>query len=239
MSAGSGFPQRLQVVAEAKDRFLSRMSHEIRTPLNSVLGFAQLLKRSTLTPQQAEYVGHVHAGGQRLLTLVNEVLDLSRVRSGRLKVEVEAVDLAGVIDGVLTLMTPLAAERHVRFERAGETRVGARVDAHLLDQVLVNLCSNAVKFNVREGVVVVGVQRRDGGRVRVSVTDSGPGISDADQRRIFKPFERLDNARGVEGTGLGLVLTREFLAALGSELHLDSAPGRGSTFWFDLEAADV
>jgi signal transduction histidine kinase len=217
------------------------MSHELRTPLNAVLGFAQLLEMDPLTNEQRESLGYILKAGTHLLDLINEVLDIARIEAGRLTVTLEAVPLADVTREVLTLVAPLAAERAVRVRHAVPDRDGPVVlaDRQRLKQVLLNLLSNAVKYNTVGGEVVVSHDAAPD-RVRVRVADTGPGIPEEKRARLFLPFERLGvSPGGVEGTGLGLALSKRLTEAMGGAIGVDTAVGQGSTFWFELPAADA
>jgi signal transduction histidine kinase/ActR/RegA family two-component response regulator len=227
----------------AKSEFLSGMSHELRTPLNAVLGFGQLLGADPahpLTPRQREHVDHILRGGHHLLTLIDEVLDLARIESGRLSVSPEPVRLQAVLDDCLTLIRPLAQSRAVTLPPAGAGgSLHVRADRTRLKQVLLNLLSNAVKYN-REGGAVTVDARREGPLVHIEVVDEGPGLTPEQRERLFVPFERLGAEHGpVEGTGIGLALSKRLVALMGGEIGVDSRPGEGSRFWLRLAAADL
>ena len=232
----------------AKSEFLSRMSHELRTPLNAILGFSQLLELGELGVEDAENVEHISRAGHHLLDLINEVLDVVRIEAGVLSLSLEPVEVGEVVTESLDLVRTSAAGRHITL-RAPDRLNGARVvaDRQRLKQVLVNLLSNAVKYNRDAGEVVVdwaahgGLSPSDGsgdGWLRVSVRDTGRGIPADRLEDVFTPFERL-GAEGsdVEGTGVGLSLTRTLVEALGGRIGLESEVGQGSTFWVDLPAA--
>ena len=224
----------------AKSEFLSRMSHELRTPLNAILGFAQLLEMDDLAPHQRENVAPILTGGHHLLKLINEVLDISRIESGRIQLSPEPVPVQEVLRETLDLVRPLAADAHVevREEPFEERHVAA--DRQRLKQVLLNLLSNAVKYNRSGGTVTVSCGESGTGRLRISVIDTGPGISPEMRERLFVPFDRLGAERqGIEGTGLGLVLSRRLVEAMGGTLGVDSAVGQGSTFWVDLALVEA
>jgi signal transduction histidine kinase/ActR/RegA family two-component response regulator len=226
---------------QSKSEFLSRMSHELRTPLNAVLGFAQLLELDDLTPEQHESVGHIVKGGRHLLDLINEVLDISRIETGNLALSAEAVRVADLIDEAMDLMGPLAAQSGIQLHRdeTDDAHTHVQADRQRLKQVILNLLSNAVKYNRTGGSVTIGSRRVEGGRIRVFVSDTGPGIPLDQQALLFVPFERLGAAEtSVEGTGIGLTLSRRLAEAMGGALDLESVPGRGSTFWIELPLAE-
>jgi signal transduction histidine kinase len=225
----------------AKSAFLAHMSHELRTPLNAIMGFGQMLELDypgTLTPGQKEYAGHIVNSGQHLLELVNEVLDLAGVESGRLMLNVESLAAGDVFAAVADIVTPVAAKAGVtlRFERAAEAPL-VRADALRLRQSLINLVSNAVKYNERGGAVTVRVRKRSDSRIRFIVSDTGKGIAPERRADLFEPFRRLGaEYTAVEGTGLGLALTKRLVEAMGGSVGFVSELGRGSSFWIDLPA---
>jgi len=226
--------------SRAKSEFLSRMSHELRTPLNAVLGFAQLLEMDAVTPNQQQSVEQILKAGRHLLDLINEVLDLARIEAGRLGISPEPVAVREVVQECMGLIAPLAAGEHVRLEShahdGGDYFVVA--DRQRLKQVLLNFLSNAVKYNRRGGVVRVSVAAPTDGRLRIDVTDTGPGIPSEMMTRLFMPFERLAAAETtVEGTGLGLALSKGLIEAMGGTVGVESVVGEGSTFWLELALA--
>jgi PAS domain S-box-containing protein len=224
----------------AKSEFLSRMSHELRTPLNSVLGFGELLDMDDLEPDQRESVQHIMKGGRHLLDLINEVLDIARVESGRMALSLEPVSVGEVVEETVELVRPLAAEAGVglQSERV-DGHAFVRADRQRLKQVLLNLLSNAVKFNRREGGVTVRCEAVTEDQFRISVTDDGPGIAPELVDRLFVPFDRLGADReGIQGTGLGLALSKGLVEAMGGSISVESAPGTGSTFAVELTRAE-
>ncbi|HLF76097.1 MAG TPA: ATP-binding protein [Dehalococcoidia bacterium] len=221
---------------QAKSEFLSRMSHELRTPLNAILGFGQLLGMESLTSEQRDSVDHILRAGRHLLELINEVLDISRIEAGRLTLSPEPVPLAQLIQETQDLIRPLAFERSVRIEeepRGDEVYILA--DRQRLRQVLLNLLTNAVKYNKEAGAVRLTYQQVEPGRLRVSVIDTGPGIEPEQLPRLFTPFERLGAEQtDVEGTGLGLALSKRLVEVMNGTMGVESTVGHGSTFWVEL-----
>jgi len=231
--------EELKSASEAKSAFLSRMSHELRTPLNAVIGFAQLLQLEALSQEQQEYVQHVRRAGEHLLDLINEVLDIARIESGTLPISLEAVDVADLIADVLSLVRPIADRRRIVLEDGHSAcNVFVLADRQRLKQVLINLTSNALKYN-RDGGRVSVACRADGSRLIVHVTDTGPGMTDAQLARLFIPFERLGaETTETEGTGMGLALSKGLLEAMGGSIAVRSTPGVGSTFSIDVGLVD-
>jgi signal transduction histidine kinase/ActR/RegA family two-component response regulator len=222
---------------EAKSQFLSRMSHELRTPLNSILGFAQLLQLDSLAPEQEESVGHILKGGRHLLQLINEVLDIARIEEGRLSLSLEAVAVAEVTAEALDLIRPMAAERQISLSSSAEATDDLYVtaDRQRLLQVLLNLLSNAVKYNRDEGAVDLTWEETPARSIRFEVTDTGRGIPSGVIDRLFSPFDRLGaESSGVQGTGLGLALSKRLVEAMGGAIGVRSRDGEGTTFWVEL-----
>jgi len=225
--------------SRAKSEFLSRMSHELRTPLNAILGFGQLLELDLRQGEQADNVREILHAGRHLLELINEVLDLARIEAGRLTLSQEPVPLMPLISDCLTLIRPQAEARGIRIVEAGHD-CGEHVlaDRVRLKQVLLNLLSNAVKYNRERGMLGIACVHQ-GDAIQVRISDSGAGLSDEQQSRLFTAFERLDEDKGaVEGTGIGLALSKRLMELMRGEIGVESVPGRGSTFWVRLPATD-
>jgi len=223
--------------SQAKSEFLSRMSHELRTPLNAILGFAQLLELDELSADQASSVDQIQVAGRHLLALINEVLDISRIEAGRVSLSTEPVEVGDVLDEVATLLAPVAEASDVELSVGTGAPRALRVyaDRQRLVQILLNLGSNAVKYNSRGGSVAFRTSTGDNGRVRLEVRDTGPGIAHEQQDQLFVPFSRLGAERsGVEGTGVGLALSKQLVEVMGGAIGVDSVPGYGSTFWIEL-----
>ncbi len=221
----------------AKSEFVSRLSHELRTPLNAILGFAQLLEMEPLAAEQQEYVAQILKGGRHLLDLVREALDYARIDAGRLTVSLEPVEVGEVLREATDLMAPLAAAAGVTMtvERAEGPERFVKADRQRLKQVLLNLLSNAVKYNRQGGAVTLSCGPARVGVLRIAVTDTGPGIPTERLARLFMPFDRLGAEAGeVEGTGLGLALSRRLVEVMGGSLGVVSLDHRGSTFWVEL-----
>jgi signal transduction histidine kinase/CheY-like chemotaxis protein len=226
----------------AKSEFLSRMSHELRTPLNVVLGFGQVLEmRGTLAPKDEEALDQILKAGRHLLDLINEVLDLSRIESGRMAISPEPVELAEITADALDLIRPLADERAVSLHaHLGCCHRHVTADRQRLKQVLLNLLSNAVKYNRDGGEVTLSCVEAAEGRLRLEIRDTGPGIPASLMGRLFEPFERLGADRGpIEGTGLGLALSQQLIKLMDGEIGAESHEGQGSTFWVELAVADA
>jgi signal transduction histidine kinase len=222
----------------SKSEFLSRMSHELRTPLNAVLGFAQLLETDELESTQHDSVKQILKGGRHLLDLINEVLDITRIESGNFQLSPEPVLASEVVDDVLELARPLAANANIQLARGlsaqgDDTHVLA--DRQRVKQILLNLVGNAVKYNRPGGTVLVSCERVGTASLRLNVHDTGPGIHPEHLDLLFTPFERLGAEQtSVEGTGVGLALSRRLAEAMGGTLNVETVLGQGSTFWVEL-----
>jgi signal transduction histidine kinase/ActR/RegA family two-component response regulator len=225
----------------AKNEFISRMSHELRTPLNAVLGFGQLMSMSDLDERQQGNVEHILSAGRHLLDLINEILDISRIESGDMRMSLEPVPLDSVLVDAVDLVRPVASEHDISLDLDDEEDLWVRADVQRLRQVLLNLLSNAVKYNAASGHVWVRTRRESaGGRIRVEVEDDGAGIAPEMIERLFSPFERLGAEQtSVEGTGLGLALSRGMIEAMGGRISVNSVLGKGSTFTIELPEASA
>ncbi len=226
--------------SRSKSEFLSRMSHELRTPLNAILGFAQLLEMDALGPEQRESVQHILKGGRHLLELINEVLDVARVETGRLAFSPEPVALGAVLLESLEVIAPLAAQRLVRISGPDEIPAGhIMADRQRLKQVFLNLLSNAVKYNRRGGSVTLACEDAPEGRLRIKVHDTGVGIPQDKLSRLFVPFDRLGAERtGVDGTGIGLALSRGLVRLMGGEIGVETQVDEGTTFWVEFPVVE-
>jgi signal transduction histidine kinase/CheY-like chemotaxis protein len=223
----------------AKNGFLSRTSHELRTPLNAILGFAQLLEMSDLEDDDRDSTARILEAGRHLLALINELIDIARIEAGDLRLSIEPVGVAVLVEEVTVLVQPLAAARAIAMLRdCGDAGLAAQADRQRLKQILINLLSNAVKYNRDGGTIEVACRPKYGDMVEIAVRDTGPGLSEAEIAQVFVPFERLHaDQQAIEGTGIGLPLARSLTEAMHATLAVDSAPGQGSTFTVTLPRA--
>jgi signal transduction histidine kinase len=237
--------ERAEVANRAKSAFLASMSHELRTPLNAILGYTQILKRDkSLSAPQQTGISTIQQGGHHLLALINDVLDLSRVEAGKMEFHPKPVRLGELLTVVADIMRVRAEQKHLHFELelVAGLPLAISVDETRLRQVLLNLLGNALKFTDRGSVRlrVTPLPKADGdapdlARLRFEVLDTGIGIAADQAEIIFRPFEQAgEAARRAGGTGLGLAISRQLVQLMGGELSVDSAPGKGSRFWFDV-----
>jgi signal transduction histidine kinase/ActR/RegA family two-component response regulator len=225
----------------AKSEFLSRMSHELRTPLGAILGFAQLVESGTPapTPSQKRSVDQILKAGWYLLELINEILDLALIESGRMSLSLEPTSLAEVMLECAAMIEPQAQKRAiaVTFPPPGISFV-VKADRTRVKQVLINLLSNAIKYNRAGGTVTVDCTVTPSGRIRLSVKDDGGGLAPEQQAQLFQPFNRLGQETSEEeGTGIGLVVSKRLVELMGGRIGVESVVGKGSVFWFDLDRA--
>ncbi len=224
--------------SRAKSYFLASVSHELRTPLNGILGYTQILRRDpSLGERQREGVGVIHESADHLLALINDVLDLSKIEAGRIELHPADFDLPEFAAGVERAFMPRAKEKSILFESAVALDLPrwVRGDEQRLRQIVFNLVSNAVKFT-KAGGVVFSVQRVDAEGIRFSVSDTGPGIAAEDLGKLFEPFSQVGNkaTAAATGTGLGLAISRSLVERMNGRLNVESKPGWGSRFWFDV-----
>lgn len=224
---------------EAKSEFLSRMSHELRTPLNAILGFGQLLEMEAISDRQAENIGQILIAGRHLLNLVNDILDIARIETRKVNLSVEQVNVRAVIEESFALLGPLAAKNHVTLSLEEADCPLVWSDQQRLKQVVLNLVSNGIKYNVDGGAVHVRMHTA-GDSLKVEVSDTGIGIESQYLERVFTPFDRLgsDNSQ-VEGSGLGLALSKTLVEAMGATLDVRSEYGQGSTFTITFKESSI
>jgi len=231
--------EALEAASRHKSEFLANMSHELRTPLNAIIGFSEvLLERmfGEVNAKQVEYLEDILSSGRHLLSLINEILDLSKVEAGRMELEIAVFDLPQALESALTLVRERATRRGLTLDLSLDERLGTFVgDERKIRQVVLNLLSNAVKFTPEGGRVGVAATLANGA-VQIAVTDTGIGIAPEDQEAIFEEFRQVggDYSQKREGTGLGLTLAKKFVELHGGTIWVKSEVGRGSTFTFTL-----
>ena len=231
--------RELEAASRHKSEFLANMSHELRTPLNAIIGFSEVLKDGLfgeLTAKQAEYIRDIHASGHHLLSLINDILDLSKVEAGRMELSVAKFDLPTTIADALAFVRERASRHGIVLNVEIDTRLNSfSGDERRVKQILLNLLSNAVKFTPEGGSVFVAAAQTTEG-VQISVRDTGIGISNDNQQLLFQAFQQVRSEDGAkrEGTGLGLALAKRITEMHGGSIWVDSEPGKGSTFTFTL-----
>ncbi len=237
--------------SRAKSQFLSSMSHELRTPMNAILGYGELLKEDLNNPLEEfdqdyiddmqQYVGNILQAGWHLLELINKVLDLSRIEAGKLEVTIAPVEIVDLIKECISLITPSAEKRLITIcnETATLTPTYVLADRARLKQVLINLLSNAVKYNREEGTITLRTRRDPPEHVRIEVIDTGKGLDAEQQKIVFEPFTRLSDVNVIEGTGIGLTITKRLLEIMDGEINVDSEVGVGSNFWIKIPSGEL
>jgi len=231
--------RQIEAANRHKSEFLANMSHELRTPLNAIIGFSEVLGErmfGELNEKQAEYTDDILSSGRHLLSLINEILDLSKVEAGRMELELAKFDLPLAIENARTFVRERATKHGINLDVTIDERLGEFVgDERKIKQILLNLLSNAVKFTPEGGRIGISARQTDGA-VEISVRDTGIGIAPEDQARIFEEFRQVGSnyAHKTEGTGLGLTLAKKFVELHGGRIWVDSELGKGSTFTFNL-----
>jgi signal transduction histidine kinase/CheY-like chemotaxis protein len=226
---------------QAKSEFLSRMSHELRTPLHAIIAFSDLiLYEKNLEPKLEQHIQHINKAGGHLLALIDDVLDLSKIESGRLTVLVKPIKLQTVLEECYSLIKPIAQSAGISLSFDTHVDYIVNADHTSLKQALLNLLSNAVKYNRQQGSITVSCEIRNNKNVRITVTDTGKGFSAKQKKQLFKPFERIDAAFSkVKGTGIGLTITQQLIHMMGGTVGAESTAGKGSHFWIELEPGDI
>ena len=230
---------QLEVANKHKSEFLANMSHELRTPLNAIIGFSEVLSDrmfGELNEKQADYMKDIHESGKHLLSLINDILDLSKIEAGRMDLELSNFDLPSALSNAMTLVRERAQRHAIQLSLDVDQRLGSfEADERKFKQIVLNLLSNAVKFTPDGGKVEVSA-KLDTDHVAIAVKDTGIGIAPEDHAAVFEEFKQVgrDYTRKAEGTGLGLALTRRFVELHGGQVRLDSALGKGSTFTITL-----
>ena len=230
--------EKADAANQAKSQFLASMSHELRTPMNAILGFTQVLERDSLNEDQMECLHEVSKAGKHLLTLIDEVLDLSKIESGNLQLSTEALDAGELVEECLSLMKPQAKARNIELAFHTPKGMWVLADRMRLRQILLNLLSNAIKYNRTDGKVTVTLAATGQALTRFEVTDTGQGIPPAAQPLVFQPFQRgMAEGSDIAGTGIGLSISRHLVQLMGGEIGFESTLGQGSTFWIDMPTA--
>lgn len=228
---------------QEKSKFLAHMSHDLRTPLNAILGFAHLLKSESIssTPEKnREFAAHIESAGKHLLTLINGVLDLAQIESGKISIYFESISLALIFEECQIIISPIAQKKGIKIFFPENVDFWVFSDKTRLKQVLINLLSNAIKYNTEQGTVTLSCQLTKNDRIRIYVIDTGIGLSSEQLEKLFQPFNRLGRENlQEEGTGIGLAFTKKIIEAMRADIGVASAVGLGSTFWIELPLTNI
>lgn len=226
--------------SKAKNEFLSRMSHELRTPMNAILGFAQVLEMGDINETQHKHIKEIINGGDHLLKLINELLDLSRIEAGNMEFSIQPVKIVPSIEYAVKTIHPLVEKLNLTIHNECDTELEVLSDPTRLAQVLINLLSNAAKYNRKGGQIKIACDQFCNNRLRISISDTGYGIDESHIQNLFEPFNRLGAEQtGIDGTGIGLALTKQLVHLMGGEIFVDTLPDKGSTFSFELALSNT
>ena len=241
--------ERVEFASKAKSDFLSSMSHELRTPMNAIIGFGEMIKSETVGPvnkQQNEYMDYILQSGHHLLSLINDVLELSKIESGVIEISPEDISLADAIDETVHQVQTKAEKKSISInvnmdELKGSSLVSAiYVDPVRFRQVMINLLSNAIKYNRKGGRVDVLCTCDDVDVIRIAISDNGEGMPELAQEQVFQPFNRLGREAGpIEGTGIGLAITKDLVERMNGKIYFESAEGMGTTFWVEFPRSEL
>jgi len=232
--------ERAEQANQAKTQFLTHISHELRTPMNAILGFTELINRDSMNPlpnHQKQQLDQITSSGKHLLNLINEMLDLATVESGNIKLSIESVEIVSLVEEVIILCDSLAIQNGIiiEHEKTLADRVFVNADVSRLKQVILNLVSNAIKYNKPNGKILISYIKQGSSKIRFGIKDSGFGIPDEQKDKVFKPFERLhSDIKNIEGTGIGLTISKQLIELMAGTIGFESVTNEGSYFFIDL-----